>query len=422
MAYPELCGRLKDDQQYVTAKGHSLHRVCPFMDERGILRVNGRLPASLYPVEVRQPVILPSSDRIVKLFVESVHQKYHHMHHSTVVNEIRRHYYCPGLKRLVKKVATECLHCRVRRPEPVPPQEGPLPAARAAIGYRAFTYCGVDYFGPLEVVIGRRREKRWIALFTCLTTRAVHVEIAHSLSMESCLMCIRLLCARRDVVPVEIRSDRGTNFIATDKELRRFAERFPTTKWIFNPPGAPHMGGAWERMVRTVKRCFLEVVGDRPLTDEILRCALVEAEWVVNQHPLTYVAVGSDEEPALTPNDFLHGARQGRNRDEAVLVTAEGGSLRRTWRTAQQIADHFWARFSKEVIPTLNLPTKWFRRAEPLAVGDAVMLPDESRRGCWTRGRVVETFKGGRDDQVRQVKVQTATGYVMRPSVKVARI
>ena len=75
-----------------------------------------------------------------------------------------------------------------------------------------------------------------------------------------------------------------------------------------------------------------------------------------------------------------------------------------------------------EVIPTLNLPTKWFWRAEPLAVGDAVMLPDESRRGCWTRGRVVETFKGGRDDQVRQVKVQTATGYVMRPSVKVARI
>ena len=67
MAYPELCGRLKDDQQYVTAKGHSVHRVCPFMDERGILRVNGRLPASLYPVEVRQPVILPSSDRIVKL-------------------------------------------------------------------------------------------------------------------------------------------------------------------------------------------------------------------------------------------------------------------------------------------------------------------------------------------------------------------
>ena len=421
-AYPDLYAHLQKDKLYVTPKGHPLHRVCPIMDDRGLLRVNGRLPASLYPAEVRQPVILPTSDRIVRLLVENTHRQFHHMHHSTVVNEIRRNYYMPGLKRLVKKVADECLHCRVRRPEPVLPQEGPLPEARAAIGFRAFTYCGVDYFGPLEVVVGRRREKRWGALFTCLTTRAVHVEIAHSLTMESCMMCFRLLCSRRDVVPVEMRSDRGTNFIATDKELRRFADRFPSTRWVFNPPGAPHMGGAWERMVRTVKRCFLEVVGTRPLTDEILRCALVEVEWVVNQHPLTYVPVEGDVEPALTPNDFLHGARQQRSREESVLLAEPGESLKKTWRTAQQIADHFWLRFAKEVVPVLNLPTRWFRRAVPLEVGDMVMVYDETRRGNWARGRIIETLPGRRDDQVRQVRVQTAAGLVTRPVAKVARI
>ena len=68
-------------------------------------------------------------------------------------------------------------------------------------------------------------------------------------------------------------------------------------------------------------------------TDDILRCALVETEWLVNQHLLTYVAIDSVEEPALTPNDFLHSARQLRSRDEAVLVTAEGELLRSTWRT-----------------------------------------------------------------------------------------
>ena len=127
-------------------------------------------------------------------------------------------------------------------------------------------------------------------------------------------------------------------------------------------------------------------------------------------------------EPALTPNDFLHGARQQRSREESVLLAEPGESLKKTWRTAQQIADHFWLRFAKEVVPVLNLPTRWFRRAVPLEVGDMVMVYDETRRGNWARGRIIETLPGRRDDQVRQVRVQTAAGLVTRPVAKVARI
>lgn len=193
-------------------------------------------------------------------------------------------------------------------------------------------------------------------------------------------------------------------------------------RWVFNPPGAQHMGGAWERMVRAIKRCLHEVIGDRPLTDEVLRCALVEAEWVVNQHPLTHVSLDSDKEPALTPNDFLYGAKQQRDRQEMVLVAEEGTILRKSWRLAQQIAGHFWKRFEREMLPILNLPTKWFKRGEPLQVGDLVMIADDARRGAWRRGRVTEVLKGKRDDQVRQVRMHTATGTVTRPVVKVAKL
>lgn len=103
-------------------------------------------------------------------------------------------------------------------------------------------------------------------------------------------------------------------------------------------------------------------------------------------------------------------------------MVENGESLRRSWRTAQQIADHFWKRFAKEVVPALNMPTRWFKKAEPLVVGDPVMIADESRRGAWTRGRVVEAIRGKRDEQVRQVRVKTANGIVMRPTVKVAKI
>lgn len=70
----------------------------------------------------------------------------------------------------------------------------------------------------------------------------------------------------------------------------------------------------------------------------------------------------------------------------------------------------------------LNLPTKWYKRAEPLAVGDIVMVADETRRGARRKGRVLETIKGKKDDQVTQVRILTANGEMTRPTVKIAKV
>lgn len=177
--------------------------------------------------------------------------------------------------------------------------------------------------------------------------------------------------------------------------------------WRFNPPGAPHMGGAWERLVRSVKRCMSAILGDTSLSDEVLLCVLAEAEWIVNNHPLTHVSPDPNEEEALTPNHFLHG---GTKRGTMSGIGPEGidAVLRRSWRTSQQLADHFWRRFAIEVIPVVNMRTKWYARAEPLKVGDLVMLPIEGRRGKWKRGRIEETISKLGDDQVRQVRVATS--------------
>nr|XP_012145944.1 PREDICTED: uncharacterized protein LOC105663171 [Megachile rotundata] len=134
---------------------------------------------------------------------------------------------------------------------------------RVAFRQRPFTHCGVDYFGPLMVKIRRRREKRWGVLFTCLTTRAIHLEIAHSLSASSAIMALQRLAARRGT-PQVVYSDNGTNFRGADKELKDATASMDRTKieeyalskrvkWVFNPPDAPHMGGAWERLIRSVK-------------------------------------------------------------------------------------------------------------------------------------------------------------------------
>ena len=136
-------------------------------------------------------------------------------------------------------------------------QMGALPTCRLQVGRPAFNCTGVDYFGLIEVTIFRRKVKRWGCLFTCLTTRAVHLEMAYTLDTDSFLAAMLRFEQRRGT-PAAYYSDRGTNFVGAQNELRECLDRLDEkriherlslrhVKWVFNPPGAPHFGGAWER-------------------------------------------------------------------------------------------------------------------------------------------------------------------------------
>lgn len=135
------------------------------------------------------------------------------------------------------------------------------------------------------------------------------MEVVHSLSTESCVLAIRRFVTRRGA-PVEIYSDNGTNFHGANNKLKKeIAERNRTlasiftnanTKWSFNPPGAPHMGGAWERMVRSVKVAIGTLAeATRKLDYETLETAIIEAEGIVNSRPLTYIPMESADQDSL---------------------------------------------------------------------------------------------------------------------------
>ena len=80
-----------------------------------------------------------------------------------------------------------------------------------------FTHIGVDYFGPFNVTFGRRHEKLWCCLFTCLTMRAVRIEVVPKLDTDSCLNAIMQFIARRGK-PSTILSDNGTNSVGAERE------------------------------------------------------------------------------------------------------------------------------------------------------------------------------------------------------------
>ena len=84
----------------------------------------------------------------------------------------------------------------------------------------AFTYCGVDLFGLLLIKEKRSELKRYGAPFTCVSSRAVHIEVTKSLYTESFILAPCRFMARRGAV-CSIWSDNGTNFVVARNKLQR---------------------------------------------------------------------------------------------------------------------------------------------------------------------------------------------------------
>ena len=77
--------------------------------------------------------------------------------------------------------------------------------------------------------------------------------------------------------------------------------------WKFNPPGAPHFGGIWERLVQNCKKVTIAILDNRSLTDEVLSATMCLVEQTLNARPLTAVSEDPEHLTALTPNHFLLG-------------------------------------------------------------------------------------------------------------------
>ena len=160
-----------------------------------------------------------------------------------------------------------------------------------------FTNTGVDYFGPFSIKLFRRTVKRWICLFTCFSVRAMHMEIVQSLDTQSCLEAVYRIITSRGK-PKTVISDNGTNFVGAAKELKGAFKELNHSEMqrnlaqngiqrIFNPPAAPHFGGAWETLVKFSERAIFNILGKEFLKEEHLSTVICIAEQLLNNQPLT---------------------------------------------------------------------------------------------------------------------------------------
>lgn len=172
----------------------------------------------------------------------------------------------------------------------------------------------MDCFGPFYVKDGRKEQKRYGLLFTCMCSRAVHIEVLDYLSTDAFLNVLRCFIAIRGNVR-QLQSDQGTNFVGACKEFQKLMkgmQKEPVKElgcsFIFNPPTSSHMGGVWERQIRTVRSVLTSILDQSAgrLDSTSLRTFLYEVMARVNSRPLTTEHLNDPlgQEP-LTPNHIL---------------------------------------------------------------------------------------------------------------------
>ncbi|XP_060555752.1 uncharacterized protein LOC132716484 [Ruditapes philippinarum] len=268
--------------------------------------------------------------------------------------------------------------------------------------------------------------KRYGCIFSCLTSRAVHLEVTHSLSTDSFIAALQRFISRRGL-PEKVYSDNGTNLVSGDCELRKSLREWNQSEigqfmlqreieWNFNPPSASHMGGIWERMIRSTRAILRSLVKEQLLTDEQLLTVVTEVEKILNDRPITRVSDDPKDPPVLTPSMIL--LLKSNTCIPRGIFRKEDTYAKRRWRQAQYLADIFWKRWIREYIPTLQSRQKWLRPQRDIREGDIVLVAQENiPRGQWPLGRVV-SINVGRDGHTRSCVVKTSMSQFIRPITK----
>ncbi|XP_051809278.1 uncharacterized protein LOC127535407 [Acanthochromis polyacanthus] len=393
----------------------------PELDGSGdLIRVGGR--ATDLEVAVLHPIILDPGHPVTRLLIQDFDSQLCHPGPERVFAELRRSYWILRGREAVRCYQTSCADCKRWRARPKVPKMADLPEARLRLFKPAFYSTGMDCFGPFEVKVGRRSEKRWGIIFKCLTTRAVHLDLLTSIDSDAFLMALRRFIARRGT-PAELFSDQGTNFIGGERELREtFRGMSPDLQQLltkhkiafhFNPPAAPHFGGVWEREIRSAKRALYATVGSQPVPEEVLSTVLTEVEGILNSKPLGYVSSDASDPDPVTPNILLMGRPDG-SLPQVVYPESELLSRRR-WKHSQVLADHFWARFIRLYVPSLQARQKWHDTAADIKKDSVVMITDPHLpRGLWPIGKVVKVHRSA-DGHIRSADVKVKSRLYTRP-------
>ena len=117
---------------------------------------------------------------------------------ATTAGKVRAKYWILRVHDLAKTIKFMCVICGEMKPKTETQIMANLPQHRTTPGSRPFQYTSCDYFGPLTVEIARNKTaKHYGIIFTCLNTRAVHLEMATGLSKMEFIQALLIVFHQR---------------------------------------------------------------------------------------------------------------------------------------------------------------------------------------------------------------------------------
>ena len=155
--------------------------------------------------------------------VRSYHEKKDHVAGTNyILALLSEKYWIIRAREEIKQVTSDCNFCKKKNAKAATQIMAPLPEVRLSLPLQAFSKAAVEFGGTFVTIQGRgkKRMKRYICLFTCLLTRAVHIEMAYGLETSSFLNAF-YRTTNRHGLPKEMVSDTGSNLIGADQELKK---------------------------------------------------------------------------------------------------------------------------------------------------------------------------------------------------------
>ncbi|XP_022802779.1 uncharacterized protein LOC111340235 [Stylophora pistillata] len=302
----------------------------PFVDNKGVIRVGGRVDNVVVSYDSRHPALLPYGPSISLLITRHMHQCGHGGVASTTA-KIRARYWILKASKFAKSVKLKCA------------------------------------FRREMVKVGRNKTaKHYGVIFTWLNTRAVHLGIAVDCSTMEFMQVLRRFFSIRGY-PALVRSDNGSQTVGAARELREIIKGFDDNQlrefcaekgmeWKFTTPASPHENGCAEALVKTCKGALKGAVGEKVLAPLELYTCLLKIANLINQRPIGRIPNDPDGGAYICPNDILLGRVTSQVPQRPFKQTK---NPRHRVEFVQRIVESFWKRWKRDVFPTLFPRRKW---------------------------------------------------------------
>ena len=394
-----------------------------FKDVDGIYKLKGRLQNSDLDENAKYPIFLDKKSYLTVLIILDCHLRVKHSKVKDTLNELRSMYWVPQGRRTVNRVIRPCVVCNKHESKPFKTlPAAPLPNFRSKIDF-PFSSTGIDLLGAMYVKniynAGKEMHKVYVALYTCATSRAVHLDLMPDTSCATFVRSLKRFIGRRGISNLYISDNAGC---FTGPELRTFLQQI-NAKWQFILQVSPWWGGFWERLVQSTKRSLRKTLGKSKLNYEELLTVIIEIEAVLNSRPLCYLYDAEIDE-VITPSHLIYGRRiisTTNSNVEPENVEFTPLSLTKRMKHINKLVTSFWLNWRREYLTGLREFQNCNNRipVKQISLGELVLIEDKLPRSKWKTGVVIELIQG-RDGQVRGCKLRiiarnNRVAYMNRP-------